>query len=37
MTANVVQVDIYLEIEKLYFIYIYIYIWTTRVSGTYGN
>ena len=25
MTANVVQVDIYLEIEKLYFIYIYIY------------
>ena len=25
MTANVVQVDIYLEIEKLYYIYIYIY------------
>ena len=37
MTANVVQVDIYLEIEKLYYIYIYIYLWTTRVSGTYGN
>ena len=37
MTANVVQVDIYLEIEKLYYIYIYIYLWTTCVSGTYGN
>ena len=31
MTTNVVQVDIYLEIEKLYFIYIYIYIYGLHV------
>ena len=31
MTANVVQVDIYLKIEKLYYIYIYIYIYGLHV------